>query len=89
MKYYSEKTNEKYDTEAECLEAESKFDEAERAKRAEERQRAEMMERINDAYGNYCKLCDAYYERYHVIPIVKSDRNEPIQNMLGKILLNF
>ena len=57
MIIYSEKTEHKYDSVEDCLEAEKAFDEEQRRKEAEE----ELKEkRIREAYDNAVKAFDEY-----------------------------
>lgn len=50
MKYYSEKTDEIYETEKELKAAEKAFDEAEKEKEAKKSKRAEDAKKVEDLY---------------------------------------
>lgn len=75
MRYYSEKTDKFYNTEADCLAAEEEFSSKEK-RQEEARQRIkELREAYLAAYDKYKKALEEYCEKYGTYTFKTSTKN--------------
>lgn len=64
MRYYSEKTDKFYDTEADCLAAEEEFSPKEKKQDEAKQHIKELGEEYLAVYDKYKKALEEYYEKY-------------------------
>lgn len=75
MRYYSEKTDKFYDTEADCLAAEEEFSSKEKRQEEAKQRIKELREAYLAAYDKYKKALEEYCEKYGTYTFKTSTKN--------------